>query len=264
MAQDHVPWCQSATQWWGEVRFFFEASLSSLPSVATSPDQTVLVFWTTNDLAGRKRMPAQLQNRVSVFAQSLKPYRRCMVILGGPHDLWGEWPEYDANVAILRDLFNGQGIVTYLGHELYHGLRAFKADRYHFLNKGIVRTTLVSFILAAQQLLQSIVPPMEFCQGQQGEWFPLDLALLRKALDLPRMTLLEDGNWELTEAGGGRPSSRHCAATRPANSRSCRRGLRCRLFVGSRIGSSGNATRYAHAQKTSGRVRKGLSVPLPL
>ena len=42
---------------------------------------------------------------------------------------------------------------------------------------------------------------MELCQGQQQEWFPLDCTLLRKTLDLPRMTLPEDGNWELTEGG---------------------------------------------------------------
>ena len=116
-------------------------------------------------------MPEQLENRVSVFAQSLKPYRRCMVILGGPHDLWGEWPEYDANVALLRNLFSNEGILTYLGHELYHGLRAFKADKYHFLNKTIVRSTLVSFMVAAQQLLHAIIPPMELCQGRKASGF---------------------------------------------------------------------------------------------
>ena len=96
-----------------------------------APDRTIIVFYTTNDLANRKREVPGLRQRIAEFAKALRPWRRVFVILGGPSDLWQEYPEYDVHVQTLKGEFDRAGILCYVGHELYYALHRFKADRRH-------------------------------------------------------------------------------------------------------------------------------------
>jgi hypothetical protein len=117
-------------------------------------------------------------------------------------------PSTNANCSILRDTFASCGVLCDLGHEFYNAMRAFKADRHHFLNADEVRGTILSYIVSVQQLLHSVVNPPTF--GTSSNWFPLDPDLVA-SIRLPPMSLPEDGLWEL--APGGVLSCEKCEAS---------------------------------------------------
>jgi hypothetical protein len=178
-----------------------------------------------------------------------------LVIVGGPHKLWQEFSEWDVNVARMRDAFRSNGVVAYMGRELYNALRQFKADRYRFLTAPEVRSTFVSFILSAERFLHTLVPPTEI--GEVTNWFPWNPSLLR-GVRLEAGLLVDEGMWELAPGGGVVPHPPEDEPPEPPIFPSLSSATQSRA---SSAASAGSASASAAPAKTAEIILTGKETP---